>query len=200
MDGHPVFADSGTYTYHTEPAWRNYFIGTLAHNTIRINKTNQSKIAGSTLWLQHYTCSVLQAESNEEKDIIRATHNGYKNDGITHTRELTFDKINLEFRILDRIETKGKQPFLIEMPFHLHPDIEAEPVQEHDFNLKTKAGRTVLLQTDRQLMTSIVKGQTGPEILGWYSDSFLHKEPTRTILCSREFSENIQLETIISIN
>ncbi|HYM93843.1 MAG TPA: heparinase II/III-family protein, partial [Chitinophagaceae bacterium] len=200
IDGQPVFVDPGTYTYHTEPEWRNYFIGTLAHNSIRINRLNQAKIAGSTLWLQHYKCTVLNVETNNEMDIIKAKHDGYKRLGITHTREIIFDKRSLHIKITDSIECKRNKPYFIEVPFHLHPVIKVNTINEHSFELINNRGRNIQLQTDPKLKTKLVCGQIEPEIIGWYSKSFLHKEPSNTIISSLQSSGPVQLETIISIN
>lgn len=200
VDGQPVFVDSGTYTYHTEPEWRSYFIGTLAHNTIRIKKLNQATIAGSTMWLQHYKCTTLNTETSDERDIIKAKHNGYERYGITHTREVIFDKKSLKINIIDNLESNNKTAYIIELPFHLHPDLEVKAKNEHSYDIIRKNGRNVQLQVDEKLKTSLVCGQIEPEILGWYSKSFLHKEPSTTVICSMQIAGNIKLETIISIN
>jgi Heparinase II/III-like protein/Heparinase II/III N-terminus len=200
VDGQPVFTDPGTYTYHTAPEWRNYFVSTLAHNTIRVNKTNQANFAGSTLWLNHYKCTVLNAAKSDVTDVIKASHNGYEQYGITHTREIIFDKKLLQFIINDTVEAKGKESFFIEMPFHLHPAIQVKTVNENTFELINKNGRNVQLQTDAQLKTSVICGQMEPEIAGWYSKSFLDKEPANTIIGSLQVKGHIQLQTIISIS
>ena len=201
VDGQPVFVDPGTYTYHTAPEWRNYFVSTLAHNTIRVNKTNQADFAGSTLWLNHYKCTVLNAATNDKMDVIKAKHNGYEKQGITHIREIVFDKALLKITITDTIELKNKDSkCYIEMPFHLHPAIDIKNSSEQIFVLTNKNGRGVQLQTDPKLKIIVVNGQMHPEITGWYSKSFLHKEQTNTIIGSLEIAGNIQLETIISIN
>jgi Heparinase II/III-like protein/Heparinase II/III N-terminus len=200
VDGQPVFTDPGTYTYHTAPEWRNYFVSTLAHNTIRVNKTNQANFAGSTLWLNHYKCTVLNAATSDVTDVIKASHNGYEKYGITHTREIIFDKKLLQFIINDTVESKKRGNFFIEMAFHLHPVIQIKTVNENTFELINKNGRNVQLQTDPKLKTSVVCGQTEPEIAGWYSKSFLEKEPANTIICSLQVQGHIQLQTIISIS
>src|SRR5690606_32758000 len=40
--GHELLIDPGTYAYHTQKTWRDYFRGTLAHNTVRIDGEDQS--------------------------------------------------------------------------------------------------------------------------------------------------------------
>lgn len=200
IDGNPIFIDPGTYTYHTEPDWRKYFIGTLAHNTIRINKLNQAVIAGPTLWLKHYHCKILKTESNDDYDIVRAQHDGYKKIGIIHIREIYFDKKSLTFKISDMIESESDKVYTLEMPFHIHPLVKVIDKCNNYFNILNPEGRDATLSTDSKLDTKIVRGQTEPYVLGWYSDSFMQKRPSDTILCSVETSGSTKFETIISIN
>ena len=44
--GWPVFVDPGTYSYKPKDVWRDWFRGTLAHNTVTIDSLNQSQIRG----------------------------------------------------------------------------------------------------------------------------------------------------------
>ena len=46
FEGEPVFIDPGTYTYVADPAARDWFRGTAAHNTISIDRQNQGQPAG----------------------------------------------------------------------------------------------------------------------------------------------------------
>jgi len=201
LGGKPIFVDPGTYTYHTEPEWRNYFIGTLAHNTIRINQRNQATIAGPTLWLDHYKIKVLESESTEEIDRVTAEHNGYKTLGINHKREFLFYKKELKIRITDTIEASDNNNYFIEMPFHLHPDMKIEEQTDHAYSIRnSKHQSDILLNIDNSLNSEVKNGQTSPEIIGWYSKSFMKKEATNTIYCSIETSGNQRFETLISIN
>lgn len=200
IDGHRVIVDPGTYTYHTDPEWRNYFTSTLAHNSIRINKQNQATFAGSTLWLNHYACTVHEAETDEQRDTIVASHNGYEKSGITHTRKIVFDKEQSTIYITDSVASSNKKDMLLEIPFHFHPDIKISKENEHSFLLSGKMNRQVKIQTDKRLSTKLISGQTNPEIIGWYSDSFMQKKVSNTLYCSLNCEETIQLETIITIH
>jgi hypothetical protein len=199
VDGQPVFIDSGTYTYHTEAKWRNYFMGTLAHNTIRINKANQASIAGPTLWLDHFQSKVLASESNENFDKVKAQHNGYRKMGITHTREIYFDKKELTIKIVDSIESVTKNNYTIELPFHLHPDRTVLALGQNQFEIGNSQGRSLTLQVDQKLNTQLVNGQVEPEILGWYSASFTKKKACTAILSCASGIGNTSFETVISI-
>src|SRR6185436_10251070 len=48
-----ILVDPGTYAYHTEPEWRRYFRGTLAHNTVTVDDQDQSVQAGNFMWTDH---------------------------------------------------------------------------------------------------------------------------------------------------
>ncbi len=50
--GEEVLIDPGTYTYISDPAWRNRFRGTAAHNTLRIDYRDQADPAGPFRWSQ----------------------------------------------------------------------------------------------------------------------------------------------------
>ena len=49
VSGKELLVDPGTYCYHTEREWRDYFRGTAAHNTVRVDGIDQSQIAGAFL-------------------------------------------------------------------------------------------------------------------------------------------------------
>jgi hypothetical protein len=181
IDGYPIIVDVGTYTYHTDKKWRNYFVSTLAHNTICIDETNQAYQAGPTMWLNHYKTFVLNIEQSQYMETVSAFHSGYKKIGCTHTRTINFDRVNDVFNISDQIETSSKKHVIIQ-PLHLHPDVEIENIDTHEFFLKnTKGGRRVKIKYDERLQINVVRGQFEP-ILGWYSKSFLAKEPTSVII------------------
>ncbi|NLE05206.1 MAG: hypothetical protein GX638_10475, partial [Crenarchaeota archaeon] len=103
VDGSPIFIDSGTYTYHTHREWREYFVGTIAHNTIRVNGKNQADLAGPTLWLNHYKNQILAVKNDSEMQIekVIASHDGYKKQGVTPIREIEFNRKKEEFLITD---------------------------------------------------------------------------------------------------
>ncbi|TKK67407.1 hypothetical protein FC093_13990 [Ilyomonas limi] len=199
LNGIPVFIDSGTYTYHTEPEWRKYFMGTLAHNTIRINKQNQATIGGPTMWLQHYKTTVIKSESNEVQDTIIASHNGYKQTGAEHIRSFIFDKINNVITIKDIINIKGTESKLIEQPFHIHPAWIVKKVTDNELDIYSETNSNIKLIIDSKLKPTLINGQTSPEIIGWYSSSFLQKQPCTTVLSSYETTQTIIFETVIKI-
>ena len=198
VDGHPVITDVGTYTYHTEPAWRSYFIGTLAHNTIRIDEQDQAKSTGPTMWIQHYQPKVIHYETSDTKDVVIAEHNGYKRLGITHRRELSLDKGSNILRIVDNIVLDQPGDHTLDVPLHLHPRVTIDPDETGTYQLQVEGARPVVVRPDESLTLSIVKGQKEP-LLGWYSSSFQKKEPTSVLYGSVKIDQTTQLTTEITV-
>jgi len=199
VDGQPFFIDPGTYTYHTEPVWRNYFVGTLAHNTIRINQKDQALNGGSTLWAEHYKTKVLDIKSENDNESVTATHDGYLKENAQHIREIRFDKVNDEFQITDQIIVSEKKTTDIEIAFHLHPDAEITSLSANRYNISNHSVRKAEFMVDERLNPVVIKGQLNPEILGWYSDSFLKKEITNVVYCRTQIDCTTTFKYIIKI-
>ncbi|MCB9048947.1 MAG: alginate lyase family protein [Lewinellaceae bacterium] len=194
VDGLPYIADVGTYTYHSEPEWRSYFKGTLAHNTIRVDEKDQASNAGPCLWVDHYQPDLAFFAEEAGKVVVRGSHDGYALLGVTHTRTYAFDMESEAIVITDNIESDGQHVY--EIPFHLHPQIQAEQGHGNEFALSHPRGRTMRLKLDESLQPRLIRGGEEP-ILGWYSPSFLQKEPTTTIYSRLEKAGSFQLTTII---
>ncbi|UCH14161.1 MAG: alginate lyase family protein [Bacteroidales bacterium] len=198
LDGKGILVDTGTFSYHTHPEWRQYFIGTLAHNTIRINKKNQALNGGPTLWLKHYKTEVKEIISNENHDKIIAAHNGYRASGIQHIRELIFSKTDNTIQITDFLESDSGREYFIEFPLHLHPDMFPEKHKNYISVVDSSKNEKIKIFYDAKFDINIVKGQKS-SIMGWYSGSFYRKEPSHMIYQTFKASSSISFKTKINI-
>jgi len=176
----PVFIDPGTYCYHTLKEWRNYFRGTIAHNTIRINGTDQAEIGGPTLWNNHYRVTVRQQETDPVKDLVVASHDGYKRFGVVHTRKMLLTKNEGSLLIEDSLQHAGNEFYDGELVFHLHPAIKVMQVKENEFRLTHDETR-LILKLDDNLKGEIFSGIQEP-VLGWFSPSFYVKQECPVII------------------
>ena len=199
LNGRDVLVDTGTFSYHTHPDWRQYFMGTLAHNTIRIDRKNQALIGGPTLWLKHYKTKVKEIISNEKYDKIVASHNGYKTLGIQHIREFIFNKTDNTILINDLLECVSGKEYFIEFPLHLHPDMFPEKHKNYISIVDSNRNERIKIFYDMKFNMSIVKGQKSA-IMGWYSGSFYQKKPSYMIYQTFTANSSISFKTKITIS
>ena len=90
LDGEFVFTDPGTYIYHCDLEHRNAFRKTINHNTVCISGKDQSEMLGAFLWGKRAECKLEHFESNEDLDVLIASHDGYK--PIIHQRTFKWEK------------------------------------------------------------------------------------------------------------
>src|SRR5665648_22595 len=197
INGIPVFIDSGTYSYHVEKKWRDYFVSTKAHNTICVDNQNQAYHAGDTMWLNHYKCETQSIKKSKDIESVKANHNGY---GPTiHSREITFNKISDTIIIHDEVLiTDGKEHNFKTM-FHLHPEIKVTNISSEKVLLIHPSGIKVSMLIEGFTEIMKTKGQENP-LLGWYSESFMQKEPTKVLFSNKNTNESFQSNIKIEIH
>ena len=197
INGREFFIDSGTYSYHIAKKWREYFVGTTAHNTICIDDLNQAYHASDTMWLNHYKCDTLSVIANDDYECVEASHTGYKN--VQHRRKIEFNKVEESFTITDYLTVTDNKEHSILLHFHLHPEIEILETSKSNYKLSDKQKIKLRIECDNQLVTKIIKGSEDP-VLGWYSPSFMQKCPTNVIQGKQKINSNTTLITKIYID
>jgi hypothetical protein len=118
VGGKEILIDPGTYVYNTKRRWRDYFRGTAAHNTIRVDYMDQAQIGGSFLWLGKADGWCERWVSTPEFDELVASHDGYRRlpDPVVHRRTFRFNKSSGQIDITDEIECQGEHT--IEICWH----------------------------------------------------------------------------------
>ncbi|MEU9171214.1 alginate lyase family protein [Streptomyces sp. NPDC048420] len=173
-DGVDVLADPGTYCYHGQPEWRQYFRSTLGHNTLQLDGADQSVSGGPFLWTRHAQSRVLRAETARWS----AEHDGYQ--GSVHRRRVELNAEIQELRIVDEVSGPRRT---VNLAFHLGPAITAVLVGNRAQLTWTRDGedRSAVLDLPAQLSWQAHRGETEPP-LGWYSAGFGRKEPATTLI------------------
>jgi len=95
-----ILIDPGTFTYVGEQKWRDWFRGTEAHNTVRIDRRDQAVAAGPFRWNEHPQVSILSWKTNATRDLLEAECR-YR--GFTHRRSVEFQKPDV-ILIVDEID------------------------------------------------------------------------------------------------
>lgn len=179
IDGNEILVDPGTYIYQDPKEWRDYFRGTSAHNTIRVDGIDQSEIGGNFMWLTKAKSRLIEWDSNQIFDHVVAEHDGYERlrDPVIHRRDLFFDKNENRFKMEDFLVTQGSHE--IEWFFHFSFRCKVERIDDNSWII-TNHGSRVLLNLDPGLEYELFRGSTKP-IIGWESYSFDRKTATSTL-------------------
>lgn len=181
VGGVDVLADPGTYCYHGEPAWRDYFRSTIAHNTVEIADTDQSEPGGPFLWLRHASGSTRSAATARDRSVAtwRGEHDGYRTlrPPARHVRDVELDRAARTLRVIDHVASEADRD--VRLTFHLGPAVEAT-MDGYRLGLSWPGGNAEAV-LEPMLSWSAHRGDTEP-ILGWYSPRFGHKVPATTLL------------------
>lgn len=99
VDGMPVITDPGTYIYHCDLDHRNSFRKTINHSTVCFGGKDQSEMLGAFLWGKKANCVLEHFESDEDIDVLTASHDGYK--PTIHQRTFEWHKNTRILRLRD---------------------------------------------------------------------------------------------------
>lgn len=110
----PLFVEVGTSTYEINEI-RARERGTAAHNTVCINKTNQSEVWSGFRVAKRAKTEIVK----DKKQQLVGKHDGYKNKGNTPIRSFVFEEDRLV--ITDTIE--GASHTIKEFHLHIDPSI-----------------------------------------------------------------------------
>lgn len=202
VDGVDVLADPGTYCYHGEEAWRNYFRSTIAHNTVELDRRDQSTSGGPFLWLRHATGRTTKASVDDAGNVVAwsAEHNGYTSldTPAVHRRDVGLDAARQTLRITDHVESDVELD--IRMAYHLGPDVHAD-LEGNGAHLHWPARNATAhatLELPDALTWTAHRGETDP-ILGWYSPRFGHKVPAAMLLGIGKNHPGASLTTVLRL-
>jgi hypothetical protein len=199
-DGVDVLADPGTYCYHGEPEWRDYFRATRAHNTLEVDGQSSSEPAGPFLWSTRAYGRLLMARTDEAPvQWWAAEHGGYVrlDPTLRHSRRVRLDSTERLVVIEDVIATDRQHT--VRLSLHLGPLVEADDPAgaPHRVRLHWPGPEGTVsaeLQLPDQLSWTRHRGEEDPP-LGWYSPSFGQRVPANTLVGEATILTTTELET-----
>ena len=193
VGGVPIIVDPGTYIYHAEPQWRDYFRSTKAHSTILVDDVDQSEPAGIFLWKHKAQAKVLSWEEKPEGAVLLAEHDGYMRlkEGVVHRRCLALDHKSLEIK--DDIQGSGLHD--LEWRIHFSPQCELS-LQENSCVVTWTEGK-LEIKLDSQLQWSLVRGE---KEAGWYSSGFNRKQMSYTLLGLVNTNTPVCFKNVVNIS
>lgn len=203
LGGQPVLIDPGTYAYHTDRKWRDYFRGTSAHNTLRVDGLDQSVIGGNFMWLDKANAVCLNYVRGSDGDDWLAEHDGYLRlgDPVLHRRRIQYVPRAGVIRITDVVNCSGRHA--LEWHWHFAPECRIELCSE-GARVEVPGWSLTLRQLEAGAEASLHSGQDNPP-LGWISRRFDHKQPSPTLRLARtvdgtqEFVTELLLDQVFSL-
>jgi hypothetical protein len=196
--GKELLIDPGTYAYHTQKLWRDYFRGTSAHNTVRIDRVDQSVSGGNFLWVKHAQSQVIAVERTPLTERWVASHDGYLRlkHPVTHRREILFEKQHARLQVTDELLGSGDHE--VEIFWHF---AEQGSVVTEGRVLHVAHGKVMLSMTVPDgLQCKVHRGVESPQPAGWISRSFDSRAPTTTVVMSGRVSGGGRFVTHLKID
>jgi hypothetical protein len=200
-DGVDILADPGTYCYHGEPVWRQWFRSTAGHNTVEIGGESQSEPRGPFLWNAHARTTTLSCDVGEQPmQTWSAEHDGYLRlaTPAIHRRSVALDSPGRRLTIVDIVDSTA--PVGSVMSWHLGPEIlvdlhGAEAVISWQVGSAQRRGT---LRLASEFTWTCHRGQLDP-IAGWYSPRFGSRVPTTSLIGRGIASSSTPLVTEVEL-
>ncbi len=173
LDGKPLLVDTGTYAYHEDPAWRDHFRGTAAHNTVQRDQQNQSEILGPFLWGRKATASLYADPAHNEAE---GTHDGYQPDRHKRRVQLREETLLIE----DTVVAQSAQVW--RWHWHFHPRWQVHATQEGWYITDGESECTLTVEgLPAEAKAELIRGAGEEPSVGWYSPRFGQKVPCTTL-------------------
>ncbi len=179
MSGQEFLIDPGTYAYHTQKKWRDYFRGTSAHNTLRVDGEDQSVPGGNFMWTKHASAQCVHWDVRAEGQSFVGRHLGYRRleDPVVHTRAINFDGVGL-FELLDTIECTAAHT--VERYWHFSEYCDVSVLGKGVIQARIGQNQ-VIIEPDGKVEAQLFNGDER-EPFGWISRRYDKKIPTSTVV------------------
>ena len=175
IGGEECLVDPGTYSYWQEHKWRDYFRGTSAHNTVRIDGLDQSVSGGRFMWLKKARASIERMPQSPHEFDFRGAHDGYERlaDPVRHMRSVRFDAASATLTVRDEIAAKKHHQ--VELFWHFAPGLDVR-LNSAGLHVRGKRFALQMHAHGADLKLELVRGNENPP-LGWYSRCYESRQP-----------------------
>jgi Heparinase II/III-like protein/Heparinase II/III N-terminus len=174
VGGEACLVDPGTYSYWQEHKWRDYFRGTSAHNTVRIDGLDQSVSGGRFMWLKKAQASIERMPQSPHEFDFRGSHDGYERlpDPVRHMRSVRFDAASSSLVVRD--EFAAKKHHQVELFWHFAPGLSVR-LDSSGLHVRGKRFALQMHAHGADLKLELVRANENPP-LGWYSRCYESRE------------------------
>jgi len=200
-DGVHVLADPGTYCYHGETVWREWFRSTAAHNTVEIGSVSQAESGGPFLWNTHPRTTTLSCDVGvKPTQSWAAEHDGYLrlDTPARHRRSATLDSPGRRLTIVDTVDAQAAVP--VRLSWQLGPDIVVD-LDGARATLSWRRGadhRQGIMLLPDDLSWTVHRAAVDP-IEGWYAPRFGTRVPAASLIGRGVVTSSTRLVTELDL-
>jgi hypothetical protein len=201
-DGVTWIVDPGTYTYTKDPALRDEFRSSFAHNTLVVEGLSQSQSNGPFSWSQVAEARLQEVTATAEGATCVAEHNGYErlHPPVRHQRMIQLvtrpDRPSRSYLVIeDRVTTIGSYRY--QLRFHLAPDCKPAQdggrfVVQHPHGPQLAVG--VWLVDDKRAATALPISVEE----GWVSPEYARRLPAPILVADTQGGGNRIFVTVFA--
>lgn len=195
--GDDYLVDPGTYTYCSEPDWRDYFRSTAAHSTIRVDGCCQADPLGPFSWKGGAKARLRAWRSTEQLDFADAEHDAYARlpHPVRHRRRVVFVKPRL-WLVLDDLLGAGDHALCANFQFSARP-ITAGPPPWVAAAGPRQQGLWLAVFSPGECRPVVRAGLKQPKA-GWVSSSYGERHPAPAVGYSMIARLPARLVTVIA--
>ena len=176
VGGRRLLVNSGTADY-ARGSWRDYWRSTRAHNTVEVDRQEQSEVWHSFRMARRASPSDVEAIETDDGEIVTAAHDGYRrlSPGVVHRR--TVARWPPGWVVVDSLEGAGRHTFRSFL--HLHP--ATSHTELHGTHLLERGGSLLRVCPLGGLPVSLVDARREP-LENWFAPGLGKREPGRALV------------------
>ncbi len=181
--GEPFLVDPGTDGYTVDPQWRDFFRGTAAHSTVRIDSRPQAIPGGPFKWESRPRARLRRWVSTQTMDFADAEHDAYHRlpDPVTHRRRVLFVKPRYWVVVDDLV---GASEHRVDLQFQFAPmDVIADSTLWARAVGRRDRGLLIRAFSSAALTAKVWEGQVGRPG-GWVSPDYGRRHPAPVLTYS----------------
>jgi Heparinase II/III-like protein/Heparinase II/III N-terminus len=180
-EGQQLLGDPGTCEYVGAEEERDHFRGTASHNTLQMDRQNQSDPQGPFAWDSLTSATAKTWITGQRFDLFIGSHDGYSRleNPATHRRWVFFRKPKFW---LVRDEIFGTGTHQLDLRWNLNPELSAAKLGDRPFFASAKNGGISIFSPEGQAWTRIVEPRVWSRVYGMREPSTVVRFTTETIL------------------
>ncbi|HEV8441372.1 MAG TPA: alginate lyase family protein [Methylomirabilota bacterium] len=194
--GEPYIVDPGTCCYTGQGEWRDFFRGTAAHSTVRVDRLGQASPRGPFGWNERPRARLHRWLCTDALEVAEAAHGAYERlaDPVTHRRRVLWVKRRY-WVIVDDLAGQGEHE--VELRFQFAPmEVTVTPALWARARGTRGSGLLVRPFAAARLKADVRSGEPAP-IQGWVSQDYGQRRAAPVVIYSAVTRLPLRIATLL---